>query len=93
MISSINDLKKICFKRISFQYSILHAVPPQSAPKVLLETKSLTNEAGFVNVDKCTLQHVKYSNIFALGDCASTPNSKTMAAIGKTLHKIDFTGI
>lgn len=40
----------------------------------------LVNEAGFVNVNKFTLQHVKYPNVFALGDCSSSPNSKTAAA-------------
>lgn len=64
------------------QYSILHATPPQSAVSVLLEAKDLVNEAGFVNVDKHTLQHIKFSNVFAIGDCSSTPNSKTMAAAG-----------
>lgn len=69
---------------IFVQYSILHATPPQSAVSSLLEAKDLVNEAGFVNVDKSTLQHVKFPNIFAIGDCSSTPNSKTMAAAGKT---------
>lgn len=58
-------------------------MPPQGVPQVLLDAKELTNEAGFVDVDRSTLQHVKYSNVFALGDCSSSPNSKTMAAIGK----------
>lgn len=40
----------------------------------------LVNEAGFVNVNKFTLQHMKYPNVFSLGDCSSTPNSKTAAA-------------
>lgn len=40
----------------------------------------LVNEAGFVNVNKFTLQHMKYDNVFALGDCSSSPNSKTAAA-------------
>lgn len=72
-------LKHIC----PFQYSILHAVPPQGVPSVLLDKSSgLSNAAGFVDVNSSTLQHVKYSNVFALGDCSSTPNSKTMAAIG-----------
>lgn len=25
-----------------------------------------------------------YSNVFAIGDCANTPNAKTAAAVGKT---------
>ena len=41
----------------------------------------LVNEAGFVNVNKFTLQHKKYPNVFALGDCSSSPNSKTAAAV------------
>lgn len=65
-----------------FQYSILHAVPPQGAPQVLLDSKEITNEAGFVDVNQATLQHVKFPNIFAIGDCSSTSNSKTMAAAG-----------
>ncbi len=37
--------------------------------------------AGYVEVDKHTLQHVRYPNVFSLGDAGSTPNSKTGAAI------------
>lgn len=65
-----------------FQYSVLHVAPPQGPPQVLLDANELTNAAGYVDVDKATMQHVKFKNVFALGDCASTPNSKTMAAIG-----------
>lgn len=60
----------------------MHVTPPQGPPQVLLNAKELTNAAGYVDVDKATMQHVKFPNVFALGDCASTPNSKTMAAIG-----------
>lgn len=44
-------------------------------------SRDLVNEAGFVNVNKDSLQHVKYKNIFAIGDCSSSPNSKTAAAV------------
>ena len=54
-----------------------------STPASLRNCKSLVNETGFVDVNKDTLQHVKYRNVFAIGDCASTPNSKTGAAVGK----------
>lgn len=53
-------------------------------PPVLKEHPALTNEAGFLCIDPKTLRHTKYSNIFGIGDCTNTPNSKTMAAIGKT---------
>lgn len=58
-------------------------VPPQGPPPLLQNNKELTNEAGYVNVNPNTLQHTKYSNIFAIGDCSSTPNPKTMGAAGK----------
>lgn len=60
----------------------MHVSPPMSAPDVLKNNSSLTNEAGFLSVSPKTLQHTKYSNIYGLGDCTSSPNSKTMAAIG-----------
>lgn len=46
-----------------------------------------------MNVNKSTLQHVKYSNVFAIGDCSSTPNSKTMAAAGKSHFQLVFDSI
>ena len=41
------------------------------------------NPAGYVDVDKHTMRHNRYPEIFALGDAGSTPNSKTGAAIRK----------
>lgn len=35
-----------------------------------------------MRVNPETLQSVAYDNIFAIGDCANTPNSKTAAAVG-----------
>ncbi|EFN77650.1 sulfide:quinone oxidoreductase, mitochondrial isoform X2 [Harpegnathos saltator] len=72
------------------EYSLLHVTPPMGPPTVLKEHPMLTNEAGFLSVDPKTLRHTKYSNIFGLGDCTNTPNSKTMAAIaaqGKVLYQ------
>ena len=63
-------------------FDMLHVTPPQSAPGFLAQSP-LANEAGWTDVDKHTLQHVRYSNVFGLGDAASTPNAKTGAAIRK----------
>lgn len=55
-----------------------------SAPECLRENApGLTDASGFVDVNKETLQHVTYKNVFALGDCSSVPTSKTAAAVGK----------
>lgn len=64
----------------------MHVTPPMGPPKALLNAKSLTNAGGFVEVNKSTMQSVKFPNVFALGDCADSPNSKTAAAAGK-YHK------
>ncbi len=65
-------------------YDMLHVVPHQSAPDWVKSSPLATNEpTGYVDVDKNTHQHVRYPNVFALGDAGSTPNSKTGAAIRK----------
>lgn len=56
-----------------------------SSPDALKTCKDLTNEAGFLDVNKDSLQHTKYRNIFGIGDCMSSPNSKTAASVGKYL--------
>lgn len=69
---------------ITLSYDMLHAVPRQSAPDWIKASPLSTGDAnGYVEVDKHTMQHVRYPNIFALGDAGSTPNSKTGAAIRK----------
>lgn len=64
------------------EYEMLHVTPPQSAPD-FLKKSPLGNEAGWVSVDKETMQHTKYPNIFSCGDASSLPTSKTGAAIRK----------
>jgi sulfide:quinone oxidoreductase len=64
------------------EFDMIHVVPPQSAPD-FVKNSTLANAAGWVDVDKNTLQHVKYANIFSLGDAAFLPTSKTGAAIRK----------
>ena len=56
--------------------------PPQSAPDFIRHSP-LANEGGWVDVDKYTLQHVRYANVFSLGDASSLPTSKTGAAVRK----------
>ncbi|MEQ8700754.1 MAG: FAD/NAD(P)-binding oxidoreductase [Bauldia litoralis] len=69
-------------ERVTLDFDMLHVTPPQSAPDVV-KTSPLANEAGWIDVDQNTLRHTKYANVFALGDAASSPNSKTAAAVRK----------
>ncbi len=63
-------------------FDFIHVTPPQSAPDFVRNSK-IANAAGWVDVDKNTLQHVHFKNIFSLGDASSLPTSKTGAAIRK----------
>jgi sulfide:quinone oxidoreductase len=67
---------------VVMHYDLLHVVPPQSAPDVLSQSP-LAGAGGWVEVDKHTLQHVRYPEVFSLGDCSSLPTSRTGAAIRK----------
>ncbi|NJL34315.1 MAG: NAD(P)/FAD-dependent oxidoreductase [Chloroflexaceae bacterium] len=68
--------------QVVLHYDMLHVTPPMSAPDVIKQS-ILGHEAGWVDVDKHTLRHNCYNNIFSLGDCSSLPTSKTGAAIRK----------
>ncbi|MBM5800095.1 MAG: NAD(P)/FAD-dependent oxidoreductase [Cyanobacteria bacterium K_DeepCast_35m_m2_023] len=61
-------------------YDLLHVTPPM-APPAAVAVSPLANAAGFVEVDQYTLQHVRYPNVFSLGDVSGMPNSKTAAAV------------
>ena len=63
-------------------YEMLHVTPPQSAPD-FIKNSALANAAGCVDVDKHSLQHLRFPNIFSLGDASSLPTGKTGAAIRK----------
>lgn len=69
-------------KKISTEFDMIHITPPQSPPAAV-RTGPLANAAGYVDLNQNTLQHVKYRNVFGLGDAGSTPNSKTAAAVRK----------
>ena len=65
-------------------FDLLHLAPPQSAPD-FIKNSPLSNgtPGGWIDVDINTLQHKKYSNVFAVGDAAALPTAKTGAAIRK----------
>lgn len=67
---------------VTKSFDMIHVTPPQKAP-AFLANSPLANEAGYVDVDPASLQHVRHANVFGLGDGGSTPNAKTMAAARK----------
>jgi sulfide:quinone oxidoreductase len=67
-------------EEVVMSYDMIHVTPPMGAPDFIKQSK-LANESGWVDVDKNTLQHLRYPNVFSLGDASSLPTSKTAAAI------------
>ncbi|MFD4660657.1 FAD-dependent oxidoreductase [Kitasatospora sp. NPDC058444] len=66
-------------------YDVAHLVPPQSAPDWIKRSPlaGADDPAGYVEIDKHTMRHVRHPNVWALGDAGSSPNSKTGAAVRK----------
>lgn len=77
----VHDIAQGTKERLGFD--VFHAVPPQSAPDWVRQgpLADTSTPAGYIALDKHTLRHVVYANIFGLGDAGSTPNSKTGAAV------------
>ncbi|MEL0637503.1 sulfur transferase domain-containing protein [Marinomonas sp. TI.3.20] len=67
---------------VEAEFDMLHVCPSQTAPD-FIRNSPLVDAAGWVDVDKETLQHTSFSNIWSLGDVANSPNAKTMAAVRK----------
>ncbi|MGM7634830.1 FAD-dependent oxidoreductase [Bacillus sp. Hm123] len=82
------DQKEAVFENLDtheqtvINYDMIHVTPPMRAPS-FISSSSLASEGGWVDVHPYTLQHQTYENVFALGDCADLPTSKTGAAIRK----------
>lgn len=79
--------KRATFRRpggetVEIDYEMMHVTPPQSAPD-FIKRSPLADHEGWVEVDKYTTQHIRFGNVFSLGDCSSLPCSKTGAAIRK----------
>ena len=71
--------------RVTMNFDFCHSVPPQSAPDFIKNSplRDKANALGYVEIDKNTMQHSHFPNVFALGDCTNAPCSKTGAAIRK----------
>lgn len=67
---------------VTKHFDMIHVTPPQSAPD-FIRNSPLADANGWIDVDKNSLQHQKFANIFALGDATNTPNAKTGAAVRK----------
>ncbi len=70
-------------------YDFIHVVPPMRAPDAVKNSDLAWKEGpmaagGWLEVDKDTLQHRRYKNVFGLGDINGTPRGKTAATVKKS---------
>lgn len=71
----------------TMDWDFIHIVPPMTTVKSLRESE-LINETtfkGYLEVDKYTLQHKRYPNVFGIGDTVGTPIGKTAASVKSQL--------
>ncbi|QOG12302.1 NAD(P)/FAD-dependent oxidoreductase [Arcobacter sp. FWKO B] len=74
-------------QRIEAEYDFCHVIPPQKAPNEVANSP-IGSAQGWVPVTKETLQHVKYPNIFSLGDVAAVPLGKTGGSARKQYNVV-----
>ncbi|MDD5373471.1 MAG: FAD/NAD(P)-binding oxidoreductase [Sulfurimonas sp.] len=60
----------------AIKYDFIHVTPPMKASDEVAKSP-LGSEQGWVPVEKETLQHVKFKNVWSLGDVAALPMTKT----------------
>ena len=67
-------------------YDFIHVIPPMRAPEVIRKSPLPWQTGpwaaeGWLEVDKGTLRHVRYRNVFGVGDIAGVPKGKTAASV------------
>lgn len=82
------ETKEAVFRKLDsndeviLKYDMIHVTPPMGPPDFIAQSP-LADTGGWLDIDKYTLQHLRYANVFGLGDCSNLPTSKTAAAIRK----------
>ncbi len=67
-------------EKIEVPFDLLNIVPPQK-PVPVNAKSDLSDDTGYISVDKTSMVHTKYPNVFSMGDASNIPTSKTAAAI------------
>jgi len=69
-------------QEVETSFDFMHITPPMKAPDEIGKS-AIGSKKGWVPVNKETLQHVKYKNIFSLGDIIDAPIGKTGGSVRK----------
>ncbi|MBK9364078.1 MAG: NAD(P)/FAD-dependent oxidoreductase [Rubrivivax sp.] len=76
-------------EKVEQPYDFLHVVPPMRAPDAVKNSDLAWKEGpfaagGWLEVDKSTLRHRRFPNVFGIGDINGTPRGKTAATVKKS---------
>lgn len=90
-IKAVDHGKKlVTFKtpqgNVELPYDFVHVVPPQRVPDVIMNTPlPMQNKKwaaqGWIEVNKHTLRHSRYPEIFGCGDVTGVPTGKAASAV------------
>lgn len=69
----------------TISYDFINVIPPMRAPEVVrqsgLSWADKWVDQGWIEVDQATLRHLRYPEIFGLGDINGVPKGKTAASV------------
>src|SRR5690554_1816640 len=68
------------------EYDFINVIPPMRAPAVVRNSPlpwqaGAWAEEGWMEVNRGTLRHERYANVFGIGDIAGVPKGKTAASV------------
>lgn len=91
VLQSIDPGRKLAVFRtpvgpVELQYDFINVIPPMRAPDPVRNSPLRWMEGawandGWIEVDKHSLRHKRFANIFAVGDVAGVPKGKTAASV------------
>ncbi len=72
--------------KTQIKYDFVNVIPPMRAPAPVRNSPLRWQEGifafdGWMEVDKATLRHKRYANVFGVGDIAGVPKGKTAASV------------
>lgn len=77
--------KEAVFRRVdsgeeyTLRFDMIH-VPPPMGPLEIFANSPLADQRGWIDIDRHTLQHVRFPNVFGIGDASNLPTIRTEAA-------------
>ena len=70
---------------VTTAFDFINVIPPQRAPQVVrdsgLSWADKWTDQGWIEVDQSTLRHLRYANVFGIGDINGVPKGKTAASV------------